>query len=62
VALSPSGRPTLADDPLELVSSATEFHSPQSGHLPIHLLKTYPQLWQTKLDFGFVMGGQLSKR
>ena len=32
-----------------------EFHSPQAGHLPAHLLVTAPQAWQTKAREGLAM-------
>jgi hypothetical protein len=34
-------------------SSTYVFHSPQAGHLPIHLGDWDPQDWQKKIDFDF---------
>jgi hypothetical protein len=40
---------------LSTTSSTYEFHSPQTGHLPIHLGDWLPQFWQKKTDFALAM-------
>ena len=35
------------------LAGCNEFHSPQAGHLPSHLLLWLPQLWQKYVDFVF---------
>ena len=42
-----------ASDSGTTISSTIEFHAPQPGHLPIHLLVSYPQDWQTYAVFFF---------
>lgn len=53
---SVESNPLLLEDCLaDTFSSTKVFHSPQAGHLPIHLGDSYPHELQKYTDFIFVL-------